>query len=164
MHCKSIAVGNTSNYVIEYKCATLGGDLNGNDLAVGDAIFFSISGGHMDVTLCDNNTFGKLNLTCRANELACAAACNVARLTDGSLYADGTSVGERNFNLSSLSAGTENGNTGKLLLGANNGNSLFTSKLTGLRKLLLGGELIALAEKDFKMLFANVYVTCGNFN
>ena len=105
MHCKSIAVGNTCNYVVEYESATLGGDLNGNDLAVGDAIFFSISGGHMDVTFCCNNAFGKLNLTCRANKLACAASCNVARLTDGSLYADGTSVGERNFNLSSLSAG-----------------------------------------------------------
>ncbi len=72
MHCESVAVGYAGYNVVENKSATLGGDLDLNYLAVGNAVLLSVGGGHMYMTLSGDNAFGKLDLACRTDKLASA--------------------------------------------------------------------------------------------
>ncbi len=153
-----------NDYVAEDSCSVSGFDLYGYDLLVGYAEFFSISGSDVDVTLCSDNTFSDLNLTCRANELASAASCDVAGFTNGSVNAECTSVCERNLNLCSGTSRTEDDYVRDGLLRANNGNALFASKLTGLGEILLVCKSSALAEEDLNMFFREMHVTCAGFN
>jgi hypothetical protein len=117
------------------------------------------------MTLCSDNALGKLKLCTgvRVNKLARATAGNVTGLTNGSGNADRTSVCKRNLNLACGSCGTENGCL-KRALRAYNGKLLCTSVLTGLAKLLLHSELIALSEEYVNRFAAKMNVSCGGFN
>jgi hypothetical protein len=118
----------------------------------------------VDVTLCSDNAFNKVNLAARTNELASGRACGVAAFTNGGIDSEGTSIGEGNLNLRCLTCGTENRYVGNGLLGAYDGNSFFASVLTGLAELLLIVKGCALAEEDRDVLLAKMYVTSGSFN
>jgi hypothetical protein len=118
----------------------------------------------VDVTLSSDNAFSDFNFTCGANQLARAGTCNVTGFTNRSGYAQGTCVGEGDFNLSSRTCGTENDYVRNGLLGANNGNSFFASELTGLGQVLLMGKGSAFAEEDLDVFFGEMYVTGAGFN
>ena len=163
MHCRSILGGHANYYIAEYEGTTLGGDLDGDYLLVGEAELLSGSGVEVDVAHGSDNTLGELNFACGANELASAGACDIAGLANGSYNADGTSVGKRELDLSLGPGGSKDGNALEFALGANNIYALSTGELAGLREILFGGELIAFAEEDGEVLFADMEVTCGNF-
>ena len=102
MHCGSELLGNSNYNVAEdYGTLGIGVNLNVYDLLVSYAKVNCCLGSEVNVTLCSDNTLGKLKLCAGVgvNKLACAASCGVAGLTDGSYNADGTSVGKRYFNL-----------------------------------------------------------------
>ncbi len=155
---------NTNNYVAEDCSSVSGFDLYGYDFLVSYAEFFSISGCDVDVTLCSDNAFSDLNLTAGTNELASAAACDVAGFTNGSSNTKCTSVCEGNLNLCSGTSRSEDDYVCDGLLGTNNGNALFASELTGLGEILLVSEGSAFAEEDLNMFFREMHVTCAGFN
>ena len=82
MHSQSVAGGNTNNNVTEDQ-GTGGVQLNGNDVLVCNAECFSISGGHVNVTLCDDNALSQSNFACGTNQLQTGSACNVAAFAEG---------------------------------------------------------------------------------
>ena len=155
---------NANNNVTEDCSSVSGFDLNRYDFLVRYAEFFSISGSDVDVTLCSDNAFSDLNLTAGANELASAAACDVAGFTNGSSNTKCASVCEGNLNLCSGTSRSEDDYVCDGLLGANNGNALFASELTGLGEVLLVSEGSAFTEKDLNMFFREMHVTCAGFN
>ena len=139
-------------------------DLNGNNLLVLNAELLSISGGQVNVALCNDNAFSDLNFACRANDLAACGACNVTGLTNGSVYAQGAGIGEGNFNLGSGTSRAEDDNVSDGLLGADESYALFACELTGLGEVLLVGKGCAFAEKDLDVFFRKMHVTCAGFN
>ena len=160
VHSSSKLGAYADNNVAEDEASAVGVDLNGNDLLVSNAC----SGSEVDVTLCSDNAFSDFNFTCGANELARAGTCNVTGFTNGSVYAEGTCVGEGDFNLSSRTGGTEDDYIGNGLLGAYNGNSFFASELTGLGQILLMGQGSAFTEENLDVFFGKMYVTGAGFN
>ena len=164
VHSSSELGAYADNNVAEDGGSAVGFDLNGYDFLVGYAEFFCVSGSDVDVALCSDNAFSDFHFTAGTYELACAGACNVTGFTYGSVYAEGTSVGEGDFNLGSRTCGTEDDNIGNGLLGANYGNSFFASELTGLGEVLLVGKGCAFTEKDLDVFFRKMHVTCAGFN
>ena len=153
-----------NNNIAENEASAVGVDLNGNDFLISNACSFCISRSEVDVTLSSDNAFSDFNFTCRTYELACAGTSNITGFTNGSVYAEGTSIGEGDFNLGSRTCGTEDDNIGNGLLGANYGNSFFASELTGLGEVLLVGKGCAFTEKDLDVFFRKMHVTCAGFN
>ena len=145
--------------ITEGKGTTVAVNLDGNDLLVGNAELCSLFGGEVDVSLCDDNALGDLNLAAGTDELAAGSASDITGLTDRRNKTYLACIGEGKFDLCSTSLRTEDGDTGKLTLGADDGNSLFTCELTGLGKILLLGQSMVCTEKDGKLLFCNVNVT-----
>ena len=86
----------------------------------------------MNVTLCNDNALGNLNLTARSYDLAARSTGDVTALSDNNRNADGTSVGSGKLYLGSRSFRSENGNICKGLLRSYNRYSLFTSILSRL--------------------------------
>ena len=161
----SSELGAYANYnVTENGGSAFGFDLYGYDFLVSYVEFFCISGSDVDVTLCSDNAFSDFNFTAGTYELACAGTCYVTGFTYGSVYAESTSVGEGDFNLSSRTCRTEDDYVCNGLLGANNGNALFASELTGLGEVLLVGEGCAFTEEDLDVFFRKMHVTCAGFN
>ena len=152
------------NNIAEDEASAVGVDLDGYDFLVSNACSFSISGSEVDVTLCSDNAFSDFNFTCGTNELARAGTCNVTGFTNGSVYAEGTCVGEGDFNLSSGTCGAEDDYIGNGLLGTNNGNSFFAGELTGLGQILLMGKGSAFTEENLDVFFGEMYVTGAGFN
>ena len=166
MHCGSELLGNSYYDVAEDdRTLGVGVDLNGNDLLISYAEISGCFGSEVDVTLCGDNAFGELKLCTGlgVNELASTGACDVAGLTNGSSYADGTGVGEGYFNLACGTGRSEDGSL-ESALGAYYGKLLCASVLTGLAEILFLGELVALTEEDVNCLTAEVDVSCRGFN
>ena len=164
VHSAAEAGAYANNYTTQNCGALLGDDLNRNNFLVANAEIGCFFGSNVDVTLCSDNAFSKVNLAARTNELASGRACGVAAFTNGSVDSEGTSIGERYLNLRCLTSGTENRYVGNGLLGAYDGNSFFASVLTGLAELLLVVKGCALAAEDRDVLFAKMYVTSGSFH
>ena len=166
MHSGSELLGN-SDYNVTEDGGTLGvgSDLYGNDLLICNAELSSCLGSKVNMTLSSDNALGELVLCTGlgVNELACAAALGIAGLTDGSGYADGTSVGKRDLNLSCGTGRTENGSL-KSALRTDYYELLLACVLTGLAEILLLGELLALTEEYLECLAGYVNVSCGSFN
>ena len=158
VHCQSVFGMNTADNVIKNQGALVRNDLDLNNFLIDNAKINAVLGSEVDVALSYDNALGKLNFACGAYELACAGACENAGLTNGSSDAESTSVGSGNFHLSLAAAGAEDGNTLESALGAYDVNTLEASILTGLRKILLVGELCALAEQNLKILSAYMYM------
>ena len=150
--------------VAEEEASAVGLDLNGNHFLVRNAESFSISGSEVDVSLCGDNAFFDFNFAAGANDLALAASLYVAGLTNGSFHAEGTSVCQGDFNLSSGACRSEDDYVGDGLLRSYNGNSLFASELTGLGQVLLMSKGSTLAEQDVDVFCGKVNVTCAGFN
>ena len=164
MHCSRELGAYTDNNVAENEVSAVGVDLNGYDFLVSYACSFCIFGSEVDVTLRSDNTFSDFNFTCGTYELASAGACNVTGFTNGSGYAESTSVGKGDFNLGCRTCGTEDDNIGNRLLGTNYGNSFFACELTGLGEVLLVGKGCAFTEKDLDVFFRKMHVACAGFN
>ena len=123
MHCKGILGAYSYDNITENKRTSVGVDLNGNYLLILETELFGILGSCMNVTLCNDNALAELDLTCGSYQLTCAAACDIARLTAGCVYADRTGVRSGKLNLSLGTYGTENRYSGKAALGSDNLNS-----------------------------------------
>lgn len=153
VHCCCKLRAYTNYYVTENGGSAVGFDLYGYDFLVRYAEFFCVSGSDVDVALCCDYAFCDFNFTAGANELTCAAACYIAGFTYGSGYAEGTCVGERDFNLGCRTCRTEDDYVRDGLLRANNGYAFFTCKLTGLGQVLLVSQGCAFAEQNLDVFF-----------
>ena len=164
VHCSCELRAYTYNNVTENGGSAVGFDLYGYDFLVGYAEFFCISRGEVDVTLCCDNAFCDFNFAAGTYELACAGTSYVTGFTYGCGYAEGTCVGEGDFNLGCRTCRTKDDYVRDGLLRANNGNAFFACELTGLGQILLVGESCAFAEQDLDVFFRKMYVTCAGFN
>ena len=138
-------------------------DLDGDDVLVLEAVFLSGLGVEVDVSLRDDDALRDLYLTCGAYELAAGRACYVAGLSDGSHDAELARVGERYLDLVVRSFGAEDGHC-HLTSGADYGDLLGAGELSGLGKVLLVGELIALSVEDIEGFSCHVQMMRGGFN
>ena len=162
VHSGSIAGGNADNNAVKDQ-GTSGVELNLNYFLIGYAEISSGFGGEVDVSLCSDYAFGKGNGAAGTNESASTGALDVTGFANGSLYADGSCIGEGDFNLGFFSCRAENGHF-EFALFAFNGYFFFASKLTGLAESLFNGELVSCAEKCFDVFFRKMDVSCGCFN
>ena len=164
MHSISELIAYSYNNVAKDSCSAVCCALYPYNILVLDAELLSCLRDHVDVTLCNDNALLDLNLACGASQDAAGSTCNIAALLDSDTETDGASVCSGKLNLICRTYRAEDGYVCKLLLGAYNCDTLLTSLLTGLGKILLLCELVALAEQDFKCLLCNVSVTCGCFD
>ena len=164
MHCQRILRADSDDDIAENERTAVGVDLDADYLLIFKTVFLGILGSCVDVSLCRDNAALELNLSLGADKLACAAACDIAALSDGSGHADGTGIGKRKLNLILGTHGTENGDCREAALRTDNGNALVARELAGLRELLLDGQLIALAEEDIKSFSGDMYMARGSFN
>jgi hypothetical protein len=67
VHSKCVRIANSGNNILENKASVSGGNLNRNDLLVGNTIFLTVSLGHVNMTLSSDNALSKFNLTTGAN-------------------------------------------------------------------------------------------------
>ena len=111
------------------------------------------------MSLCCDNAFLEGNFTSGSLDDAAGSTCEVAGFSDGSGNADLAGVSERKLYLRGLACRAENGHVRHNALGTDDVNALVASELTGLRKILLLGELIAFAKEVGKMLVCNMDVT-----
>ena len=162
VHCGSELIGNAYNNAIKNE-GTSGIELNLNNFLISNAEVICSFGCEVDMSLCSDNAFCEFNGTAGANECASTGAGCVTGFTDGSLYADGSCVCERNFNLRSFSCRTENGHF-EFALFTLNSYFFFASKLTGLAKLFLYGKGMTFTEKDRNVFIRKMDVSCGCFN
>ena len=72
VHSSCKVLGNTTYNIAEDCLSAVGLDLYPNDLLILYAKLLSISGSKVDMTLCNDNTLGKLYLAAGANQLTCA--------------------------------------------------------------------------------------------
>lgn len=72
MHSSCKVLGNTTYNIAEDCLSAVGLDLYPNDLLILYAKLLSISGSKVDMTLCNDNTLGKLYLAAGTNQLTCA--------------------------------------------------------------------------------------------
>ena len=161
VHSKSELGGNANHNVVENN-GTSGVKSYLYDLLVGYAENLSISGGHVDVTLCNDNTLVDGNLTAGANQLYAGGVLNVAALVNGGRYAEGACVGIGYLNLIVGTAGAEDAHLERAL-GAYYLNLFLASELTGLAEILLGVKLSACAEESLKRLLGDVEMTSRGF-
>ena len=164
VHCERKLGAYAAYNVTENEASAVGIDLDAYNVLIGNTASLCVCGSHMDVTLCNDNAAVDLNFACRTNELAGSGAFNVAAFTDGSCNAERSCVCERDLNLACRASRSEDRNLCDRLLGTYNVNSFLARVLTGLRKHLLNGELVALAEKDVDVFLREVDMTCGGFN
>ena len=111
VHGKRIGGGDADDDIAEDGIAANAfRDLNADDLAIGDAKFFGIGRGHMDVTLGDDEAAGDINGVAifRIAESAARGAGGVARFPDGDFGLGGTGFGHGDLDLVVLAAGSEN--------------------------------------------------------
>lgn len=164
MHCTSVIRRYAAYYIAE-DSASLGSlYLYPYYLLVCNAELLSVSGSKVDMSLSNDNALADLYLAAGTYELASAGVCNVSGLSYGSCDTDGTSVCSGKLYLSLGTYRTEDRNALEVFLRTYDSNSLLAGELTGLRKVLLLGEFIALAEEYLKVLLSNVDVTCRCFN
>ena len=161
VHSKSKLGGNANHNVVEDN-GTGGVESYLYDLLVGYAENLSISRGHMNVTLCNDNALVDGNLAAGANQLYAGGVLDVAALVNGGNYAKCASVGEGYLNLIVRTAGTENAHL-KRALGAYYLNLFLASELTGLAEILLVVKLSACAEESLKRLLSDVEMTSRGF-
>ena len=164
VHRQRIGIVHANDNIAKDQAAAIGLDLNGNDLLVDEAELGSVSSGHVDVALGNDNALGDFDLALRANDLAGAGALHLAGLTNRSHNADGAGVGQGQLNLGLRTDRTEDGHAGQGLLRAHDVDALSASILTRLGQHLLDGQLIAFAKENIKMLTGNMNVTGGSFH
>ena len=92
MHRQRVAVAYADNHIAKNQASAIRIQLYGNDLTVLYAQSLSIFRSSMDMALRGNYALGDLDFALRANDLTCAASCNITRLSHGSGYTDGTGV------------------------------------------------------------------------
>ena len=94
VHCQRILRADSDDDIAENERTAVRVDLDADYLLVLKTVFLGILGSCVDVSLrCDNAAL-ELDLTLGADKLACAAACDISALSDGSGHADGTGIGE----------------------------------------------------------------------
>ena len=150
--------------IAKSKGTTVGIDLDGNYLLIGNAELDSFLGGEVDVSFCNDDTLGYLDLAAGTNYLASGGTGNISGLTDRRNKTYLAGISERKLDLCGASLRSENGDSGKLALGTYDGNSFLTGKLTGLRKVFFLGKCMVRSEKDGELFLGYVNVTGRSFN
>ena len=118
----------------------------------------------MDVTLSRDNTLGNFNFAARADDLTCAAACNVAGFANRRFYAERARIGKGNLNLRGASGRTYNADILDRFLFADYRVSFFSCELTGLGESFLEGQLMTGTEQNVNVFLAQMDMSCGCFD
>ncbi len=105
VHGQCVFGAYADDYVAEYQASAVGVYFYGYYVFVFYAKLLGILGSCVDVALCCNYAFLKLYFSCRSYQLAGAASCYVAGLTDRGRYSDGTGVCEGQLDLGLRSYG-----------------------------------------------------------
>lgn len=116
------------------------------------------------MALGNDNAFAHLDFAAGTDQFAGTGAGGIAALTDRRIDADGACIGGRQLDLIGRTDRTENGNIGQLLLGTDNSYALVAGILTGLRKILFLGQLIAGTEQYLNGLLSDMNMTGRSFN
>ena len=106
----------------------------------------------VDMTLCNDNSFGKLDLSAGTHKLACARARCVSALSYGSCYTDRTRIRCGKLDLICLSARSEYRYSRERFLRSYDLNSFLAGKLTRLGKIFFLCKSVPLAEKNLESL------------
>ena len=149
--------GNTQNGLTKGDLA-IALDLDRNDLAIGEAFFFSGLGSHMDMTLGSNNTLFDGNLAAGSFDGDGTAALHIAAHADGSIHTQSTSVGQRDLDLIFGAGGAKNADAGQGLFGAELRSALRLCR-RGSRLLLRSGERDV---QTFRLKFPWFYILPSN--
>ncbi|MPM55325.1 hypothetical protein SDC9_102119 [bioreactor metagenome] len=162
MHGLFILGRDTADALIENDAAGAF-DFDRDNLLVLDAKFLGLFGLKVNVTLCDHDALGDVDLSGRPYELAAGGTGNIARLTHRGGDAKRTGIGEADFNLSLGTLRSQNGHL-ELAFGANDGDLLLAGKLPRLRKVLLICELMASTVQRIEICPGDMQMTRRDFH
>ena len=136
-------------------------DLDLDQVAVLDAGFLCLIRSEVGVSLGNDHTVLQVDFTLRSDDLASRGTGHIARLSDRSLDADLSAVGQRKLKLRIRPHRSQHADTLECGLGSDDVDSLLGSELSRLYQ-ILHGQLVALSEQCIQILLVEMNVFVGS--
>ncbi len=167
VHRKGVARRDANDGVVEDRVTPIArADVDRDVIAIGDAEVFGIFRGHVDMAFGDDHTFFEIHFTFRAAEGALARALGIARFANWGGNAQGTGIGEAQFDLVAFADRAKDRKHGArtrairvFFVVADHFNAIRRSELARLREHLTDFEGVPFAEEGFQGFLGDVHVT-----